>query len=222
MKNIALIMAGGSGNRMESSIPKQFLKLNGKPILMHTIERFLYFDDTMEIIVVLPQSQIKTWKNLCSEHAFTVKHQLTTGGSNRFNSVKNGLQLIQNEVGLVAIHDGVRPFVSVKTLERCMATALEKGNAIPVIKPYESVRQIKGNQNIAVNRDEYALVQTPQTFDIQTIVQAYNQPFSSTFTDDASVLESTGKPIFLVEGNRENIKITEPLDLILAHAIDSL
>jgi 2-C-methyl-D-erythritol 4-phosphate cytidylyltransferase len=219
MNIIALIMAGGSGNRMEASIPKQFLLLNGKPILMHTMERIHNFKPTIQLIVVLPSSQIELWKNLCNEHQFSLPHKIATGGATRFESVKNGLQTIENLMGIVAIHDGVRPFVSDQTLDRCIETALNKGNAIPVIKPFESIRQLNQDGNWAVNRDEFALVQTPQTFDIQTIVKAYKQDFSPNFTDDASVLEKKGLPIHLIEGNRENIKITEPIDLILAQAL---
>lgn len=219
MNIIALIMAGGSGYRMDAQVPKQFLLLNGKPILMHTMERINNYMPTIQQIVVLPSSQIELWKNLCNEHQFSLLHQIATGGATRFESVKNGLQTLENIEGIVAIHDGVRPFVSNQTLERCLETAQKMGNAIPVIKPFESIRKLNQKGSTAVNRDEFALVQTPQTFDIQTIVKAYKQEFSTNFTDDASVLEKTGLPIHLVEGNRENIKITEPIDLILAQAL---
>jgi 2-C-methyl-D-erythritol 4-phosphate cytidylyltransferase len=219
MNIIALIMAGGNGNRMEAQVPKQFLLLNGKPILMHTLERFHSFDPKIQITVVLPPSQIELWKLLCAQHQFTIPHQMTTGGATRFESVKNGLQTLEKVEGIVAIHDGVRPFVSNQTLERCIETAQKMGNAIPVIKPFESVRQLTKTGSISVNRDDFALVQTPQTFDIQTIVKSYKQDNSPNFTDDASVLEKTGQPIHLVDGNRENIKITEPIDLILAQAL---
>lgn len=219
MNIIALIMAGGSGNRMESHIPKQFLLLNGKPILMHTIERFHKYNPTIQKIVVLPDNQIELWNKLCNEHQFALTHHIATGGSTRFESVRNGLQTIENVEGIVAIHDGVRPFVSNQTLDRCIETAQKNGNAIPVIKPFESIRKLNQKGSEAVNRDEFVLVQTPQTFDIQTILKAYKQEFSTDFTDDASVLEKTGLPIHLVDGNRENIKITEPIDLILAQAL---
>lgn len=219
MNIIALIMAGGSGNRMESHIPKQFLLLNGKPILMHTIERFHKYNPTIQKIVVLPDNQIELWKKLCNEHQFALPHHIATGGSTRFESVRNGLQTIENVEGIVAIHDGVRPFVSNQTLDRCIETAQKNGNAIPVIKPFESIRKLNQKGSEAVNRDEFVLVQTPQTFDIQTIVKAYKHDFSPFFTDDASVLEKTEHRIHLVDGNRENIKITEPIDLILAQAL---
>ena len=215
MTNYALIVAGGSGSRMNATVPKQFLLLNEKPVLMHTIERFHEFDNAMEIIVVLPETQFSLWENLCHEYKFSIRHQLVAGGSVRFESVKNGLSKIQGD-GIVAIHDGVRPLVSLETIGRCFEVARLKGNAIPVMPVIESLRMIDGENSKAVDRSSFVTIQTPQVFSISEIKSAYNQPFSEAFTDDASVLEAAGSEINLVKGNIENIKITHPADLIFA------
>ncbi len=215
MTNYALIVAGGSGSRMNADVPKQFLLLNEKPVLMHTIERFHEFDNAMEIIVVLPETQFSLWENLCHEYKFSIRHQLVAGGSVRFESVKNGLSKIQGD-GIVAIHDGVRPLVSFETIGRCFEVAQLKGNAIPVMPVIESLRMIDGENSKAVDRSSFVTIQTPQVFSVSEIKTAYNQPFSEVFTDDASVLEAAGSAINLVEGNIENIKITHPADLIFA------
>jgi len=215
MTNYALIVAGGSGSRMNADVPKQFLLLNDKPVLMHTIERFHEYDNAMEIIVVLPEAQFPLWENLCHEYKFSIRHQLVAGGSVRFESVKNGLSRIQDD-GVVAIHDGVRPLVSLETIGRCFEIARLKGNAIPVMPVIESLRMIDGENSKAVDRSSFVTIQTPQVFSISDIKSAYNQSFNEVFTDDASVLEAAGLAINLVEGNIENIKITHPADLILA------
>ncbi len=215
MTNYALIVAGGSGSRMNADVPKQFLLLNEKPVLMHTIERFHEFDNAMEIIVVLPETQFSLWKNLCREYKFRIQHQLVAGGSVRFESVKNGLSKIQGD-GIVAIHDGVRPLVSFETIGRCFEVARLKGNAIPVMPVIESLRMIDGENSKAVDRSSFVTIQTPQVFNVSEIKAAYNQPFNEAFTDDASVLEAAGLAINLVEGNIENIKVTHPADLIFA------
>lgn len=215
MKKFALIVAGGSGSRMNSNIPKQFIEINRRPVLMHTFDAFFNFDPNLEFILVLPKDQLTLWKSICEKHSFQFKHKIAFGGKTRFNSVKNGLEQISGE-GIVFIHDGVRPLVSVQTLKNCFEIAVEKGNALPVITVSESVRVIEGTENRAVDRTKYFLVQTPQTFQTGIIQNAYKQSENEMFTDDASVLESTGESIHLVEGNRENIKITYPEDLILA------
>ena len=215
MTNYALIVAGGSGSRMNATVPKQFLLLNEKPVLMHTIELFHEYDNAMEIIVVLPETQFSLWENLCREYKFSIRHQLVAGGSVRFESVKNGLSKIQGD-GFVAIHDGVRPLVSLETIGRCFEVARLKGNAIPVMPVIESLRMIDGENSKAVDRSSFVTIQTPQVFSISDIKSAYNQSFNEVFTDDASVLEAAGLAINLVEGNIENIKITHPADLILA------
>jgi len=214
-KNYALIVAGGSGSRMNATVPKQFLLLNEKPVLMHTIERFYHYDNAMEIIVVLPEAQFQLWESLCHKHNFTIQHRLVAGGSVRSESVKNGLAEIKDE-GVAAIHDGVRPLVSFETIGRCFEVAALKGNAIPVMPVIESLRMIDGEKSKAVDRSSFVTIQTPQVFSISEIKKAYNQPFSEAFTDDASVLEAAGSAINLVEGNIENIKITHPADLLFA------
>ncbi len=215
MKKLVIIVAGGSGKRMGAVVPKQFLLLKSKPVLMHTISCFYNYDNEMEIIVVLPKEHINIWNQLCVDYNFTIKHQITEGGSERFYSVKNGLEKI-NYNGIVAIHDGVRPLVSNETIKRCFKKAFETGAAIPVIPIVESLRIVDGDTSKSVNRSEYVSVQTPQCFNIELIKSAYQQDFSNTFTDDASVVEKFGHQVSLVNGNIENIKITSPQDLILA------
>ena len=215
MKKVALIVAGGSGTRMGKTIPKQFVEIAGKPILMLTIEAFYKYDPKIDIILVLPKNQMELWKELCERSGFTIIHTIATGGKTRFQSVKNGLDHTPQN-GIVFIHDGVRPFVSVDTLNNCYNCALENGNAIPVIQVSESLRKLEDGNSRAVNRDSYKLVQTPQTFQIDKIRKAYQQKEDSFFTDDASVLEANGEKIYLVEGNRQNMKITYPEDIQLA------
>ncbi len=218
IKNFVIIVAGGSGSRMGTQIPKQFLELCGKPVLMHTIQVFYDFYPESKIILVLPEDQQPFWKGLCLKHSFSLAHQVVSGGKTRFHSVKNGLSQI-TEAGIVFIHDGVRPLVSKETLERCLETAQKSGNAIPVLPVNESLRKQEGNLNISVDRSQYFSVQTPQTFRSEQILEAFKQEFDPAFTDDASVTEKAGFPIYLVEGNRENIKITNPTDLIVAEAL---
>ena len=171
LKKFALIVAGGSGNRMGKEIPKQFLKIGEKPVLMHTFEAFAQFDPQMEFLLVLPKEQVNAWKELCSKHKFTYAYKLAYGGANRFQSVKNGLDAI-NEEGIVFIHDGVRPLVAQQTIQNCLDTALSLGNALPVVPPSESVRYSIGNENKAVDRTKFFLVQTPQTFEVSGSVIA--------------------------------------------------
>ena len=188
--NHVIIVAGGSGQRMASAVPKQFLPLGGRPILMRTIERFAAFDPAMDIIVVLPQSQTDYWQRLCHEHRFGIGHRTTAGGATRYESVRNGLALVDGE-GLVGIHDGVRPLVSQPTLERCYAMAATHGNAIPACDSVDSVRMLKPDgSNTAADRTCVKLVQTPQVFDVKLIKQAYQLGYRPTFTDDASVAEA--------------------------------
>lgn len=217
-KIFAVIVAGGSGMRMGSEIPKQFILLNGLPILMHTISLFKRYNSDIQIIVVLPDAQISYWKDLCEKYQFNIQHQIEIGGETRFHSVQNGLELVTSP-SLVAIHDGVRPFVSFDALDRLFEIALKNDNAIPVVDVVESIRKIEKNNSIMVNRSDYRLVQTPQVFDADLILKAYEQSFNQEFTDDASVVEKMGVKINLVEGNRENIKITTPFDLIIGEAL---
>lgn len=220
MKKYAIIVAAGSGNRMKTEIPKQFLLLNKLPVLMHTISAFCKYDKNIEIILVLSENKLKYWEQLCKKHHFTIKHTIVKGGETRFHSVKNALLTIDSGSGstdeLVAIHDGVRPLVSKATVERCFDTALKLGNAIPAVDVVESVRIIEQNINKAVDRSKYKLIQTPQVFQGKLIKQAYEQKFIPQFTDDASVIEAAGYEVNLVQGNRENIKITTNLDMLFA------
>jgi len=215
MKKFVILVAGGSGSRMGTEIPKQFLEILGTPILMHTIQVFLDFDPEIELILVLPEAQQKFWKELCLKHSFSIPVRIANGGETRFHSVSNGLELVDGE-GIVFIHDGVRPLVSQETLARCFESAVKSGNAIPVLPVTESLRKTEGDQNFSVDRSQYFSVQTPQTFRSEQIQEAFRQNYDSAFTDDASVAEKAGYSIHLVAGNRENIKITEPGDLIVA------
>jgi 2-C-methyl-D-erythritol 4-phosphate cytidylyltransferase len=218
-KRYAIIVAGGSGVRMGYDIPKQFIELNGKPILMWTIDVFDGLANRPEIIVVLPEAQVEQWNELCKKHSYKVNHKVTIGGKERFFSVKNGLNLVDDSNSIVAIHDGVRPLVSPNVIEECYITADKLGNAIPVIQPVESVRIVENDSSSAFPRTKVLLVQTPQVFKTSLIKRCYEQPFSINFTDDASVIEAMGEKVFTVNGNRENIKITTPADLIFANAL---
>lgn len=218
MKHTALIVAGGKGLRMGSELPKQFLPIGGKPVLMHTLEAFRRFDPEIDLILVLPEEQQEYWKQLCDRHHFTLRHLIANGGETRFHSVKNGLALVSGG-GLVGVHDGVRPFVSQEVIRRCYDKAATEKAVIPVVDVVETVRQVTESGSRTVNRDDYKLVQTPQVFDSDLLRRAYAQDFMPFFTDDASVVEAMGVPVYLVEGNRENIKLTTPFDLKIATAL---
>ena len=215
-----IIVAGGKGLRMGSDIPKQFLPIGGKPVLMRTLERFRAYSTALQIILVLPEAQQDYWRKLCEEYHFDVEHQIANGGQTRFHSVQNGLALVPDDAeGVVGVHDGVRPFPSIEVIRNCYETARTAKAVIPVIPVVETVRQLDNEQSKTVPRDNYRLVQTPQTFDIQLLKAANRQPYNDGFTDDASVVESYGHAITLVEGNRENIKITTPYDLKIAEVL---
>jgi len=215
-----IIVAGGKGLRMGSDIPKQFLPIGGKPVLMRTMERFREYSPALQIILVLPKSQQDYWIKLCQKHNFTVAYQLADGGDTRFHSVQHGLALIPDIAeGVVGVHDGVRPFPSIDVIKNCYKTARTKKAVIPVIPVVETVRHLEGETSVTVPRNEYRLVQTPQCFDIQLLKAANRQPYNDGFTDDASVVEAFGFAITLVEGNRENIKITTPYDLKIAEVL---
>lgn len=218
MTQYALIVAGGKGLRMGTDLPKQFLPIGGKPVLMRTLEAFYTYNPEMQIILVLPRSQHKYWTELCGEYHFSLPHTIADGGETRFHSVKNGLAFVTSP-GLVGVHDGVRPFVSQEVIARCYALAAEKKAVIPVVDVVETVRHLEGEGSATVSRDDYKLVQTPQVFDATLLKEAYEQPYTSHFTDDASVVEAIGAPVFLTPGNRENIKITTPFDLKIATAL---
>lgn len=221
-----IIVAGGKGLRMGSDIPKQFLPIGGKPILMRTLERFHAYSPTLQIILVLPKDQHDYWMQLCKKYDFPLPstgeaerglYQMTDGGETRFHSVQHGLALIPDDAeGVVGVHDGVRPFPSIEVVRNCYETARRQKAVIPVIPVVETLRHITEGTK---PRGDYRLVQTPQTFDIQLLKAANRQPYNDNFTDDASVVESYGYPITLVDGNRENIKITTPYDLKIAEIL---
>lgn len=211
-----IIVAGGKGLRMGTDIPKQFLPIGGKPVLMRTLERFREYSEALQIILVLPKDQQDYWKELCKEYNFNVEYILADGGQTRFHSVQHGLAFIPDDAeGVVGVHDGVRPFPSIDVIKRCYETAREAKAVVPVVPVVETIRKI-GITSHTVPRNDYRLVQTPQTFDIQLLKAANQQPYKDDFTDDASVVESYGQTITLVDGNRENIKITTPFDLKIA------
>ncbi|WP_306551779.1 2-C-methyl-D-erythritol 4-phosphate cytidylyltransferase [Daejeonella sp.] len=215
MKYYAIIVGGGSGSRMQSDVPKQFMLLNGKPILMHTIESFYYSDFKPEIILVLNVDFITYWEQLCEKYNFLIPHTLIKGGLQRFHSVKNGIKAIKED-SVIAIHDAVRPLASNELICRSFKEAEQLGNAIVAIKSKDSVRQQKGNSSLSLNRDEIYLIQTPQTFQFELLNTAYKQEYSNEFTDDASVVERTGITLNLIKGESKNLKITFPEDLSLA------
>lgn len=221
--NHTIIVAGGKGLRMGGDIPKQFIPVNGMPVLMHTIRRFREFDPQMHIVLVLPKDHQDYWRQLCGEYCFTDRHDIADGGSTRFHSSQNGIMALTEapDTDIVAIHDGVRPLVSVETIGRCFTAAAESGAAIPVLPVIDTLRYVGHADENGVNteqghnvlRSDYRVVQTPQTFRLALLRRAFTQPFSERFTDDASVVEALGEKVTMVDGNRENIKITTPYDL---------
>ena len=212
-----IIVAGGSGSRMQSELPKQFIDLGGKPILMHTLQQFHAYSPLLKIVVVLPQNQLSYWQELCMQKQFSVPHTVVAGGASRFQSVKNGLAEVKNK-GMVAIHDGVRPFVPVEVIREAFTVAREKGNAVVSVPLKDSIRQVSGPVSKALDREQFRLIQTPQCFRAELLQKAYALPEENTFTDDASVVEKLGENINLVPGSYENIKITTPEDLLWAEA----
>jgi 2-C-methyl-D-erythritol 4-phosphate cytidylyltransferase len=232
-----IIVAGGKGLRMGGDIPKQFIPIAGKPVLMRTIERFREYSPDLQIILVLPKAQQDYWHQLCEEYHFPypqpagtnlpplrgterVSYQIADGGETRFHSVQNGLRLIpDDEQGIVGVHDGVRPFVSVEVIKRCYDAARTHKAVIPVVPVVETLRHLSGDKGYNVLRSDYRLVQTPQAFDIQLLKAANQQPYTEQFTDDASVVEAFGQTVTMVEGNRENIKLTTPFDLRIAEVL---
>ena len=266
MKKYAIIVAGGKGLRMGGELPKQFIPVEGRPVLMRTLDTFHACDSAIQIILVLPRDHQPYWQELCREYDFRVPHRIADGGATRFYSVQNGLALVDADEALVAVHDGVRPFVAHEVIEACYREAEAHGAVVPVVPVVETVRQIvaspnpsqggelysamtespncpsvyrgtspkgggsskrsaeqssrgRGEASITVPRDAYRLVQTPQTFRASLLRRAYELPFCEAFTDDASVVEALGHPVHLVDGNRENIKLTTPYDLIVAKAL---
>jgi len=246
MQEYVIIVAGGKGLRMGGDIPKQFLPIGGRPVLMRTIERFRESLPDVRIILVLPEAQQDYWRQLCEQYHFEMDYLLANGGETRFHSVQNGLALIPDDAeGVVGVHDGVRPFPSIDVIRCCYETARTAKAVVPVIPVVETLRHLCGcvldgqsqaeaskaqmeeesekvrckKESVTVPRGDYRLVQTPQTFDVQLLKAANRQPYNEGFTDDASVVEAYGYDITLVEGNRENIKITTPYDLKVAEAL---
>lgn len=218
MKKNVIIVAGGKGLRMGNDLPKQFIPIGGKPVLMRTIEAFYRFDRDINIILVLPVSHQDYWKSLCEEYNFSIEHTIANGGETRFHSVKNGLALVTN--GLVGVQDGVRPFGSVEMIKRCFDAAREYPAVIPVIDSTDSLREVVDeDKSRIVDRSKIRLVQTPQVFDVNVLKKAYQTDFKETFTDDASVVEAMGVDVHLVKGEVTNIKITTPLDLKIGELI---
>lgn len=215
MNYYALIVAGGTGSRMNSEIPKQFLLLHSKPILMHTIEAFYHSDLKPEIIVALNANFFQAWKDLCASYNFTIPHQLVEGGAERFHSVKNGIEGLK-EKSIVAVHDALRPLISNDLITRAFREAEDKRTAVAAVPSRDSIRQVQDNSSKALDRKTIYIIQTPQVFWSDDLKDAYKQPYSDLFTDDASVIEKTGIKINLIEGENSNLKITYPEDLRIA------
>ena len=222
MKKYIIVVAGGKGLRMGGDVPKQFQTIGGRPVLMVTLERLHSIDPSMQLILVLPAEQFEYWKELCRQYDFAVPLLLTNGGATRFHSVQNGLAQVDDiDEALVGVHDGVRPFVSQKVVDDCFREAWIHGAAIPMTDVHDSLRHIVGADGVTevVPRDRYRLVQTPQVFKLSVLRKAYEQRFVESFTDDASVVEALGEKVSGVEGNRENIKITTPFDMLVAKTL---
>lgn len=217
MEKFVVLVAGGSGSRMQSALPKQFMLLANKPVLMHSIQAFYKYDKSIHIVVVLPTAQLEQWETICREHNFQIPHQTIKGGATRFHSVQQGLTLV-NTGSLVAVHDGVRPLVSQETISAVFTEAEKNGNAVPCIPLNDSIREVNKDTNRALMRENFRLIQTPQCFQSNILKKAMLQPYRDGFTDCASVVESDGVKINLVTGNTENIKLTTPADFIIASA----
>ncbi len=217
----AVVVAGGSGQRMGAKIPKQFLELKGRPVLMHTVEAFYQYPEKIEIILVLPEEHTKSWEALCNRYNFNLPVTLQHGGASRFQSVKNGLSAIDGD-GLVAIHDGVRPLIDTATIRRSFEIAQKHHSAVASVPLKDSIREMSENNSKSVDRSKFRIVQTPQTFKLSLIKQAYQQAQNDDFTDDASVWEAAGHTVRLFEGSEKNLKITTIRDLMVAEMLMSL
>ena len=219
MNEYVIIVAGGNGSRMNSDIPKQYLKINNKPILIHTIQRFYDYNSSIKVICCVHKNYIVEVSNMMSHYFSDKKIMITEGGETRFHSVKNGLNQINETEALVAIHDAARPLVSVVTIQKTFESAKNNGSGIPVVSVNESIRLIENNSSKAVNRNDYKIVQTPQCFKTGLIKNAFEVEYNHSFTDDATVFEYSGNKVNLTEGNSENIKITLPNDLVIAESL---
>lgn len=217
-KRFAIIVAGGSGSRMQSAVPKQFLLLHGLPVLMHTMQAFYNSHPKPQIILALPQSYHEYWIQLCTNHKFALPYQLVGGGHTRFHSVRNALALVPNDA-LVAVHDAVRPLISPTIIEDAYLQANEHGAVVVAVKSRDSIRQSRNGETKSLLRDEVYLVQTPQTFKASLLKEAYEHPYQESFTDDASVAEQAGHAIHIVEGSYQNFKITFPEDIVIAELL---
>jgi 2-C-methyl-D-erythritol 4-phosphate cytidylyltransferase len=218
MQKIAVIVAGGTGQRMGADIPKQFLLLNGKPLLYYTIQRFLEAWPDLQIILVLPEAHIAAGNEIITDLKANERVTITAGGDSRFQSVKNGLSLIK-EPAVIFVHDGVRCLVSNDLIKRCYQQTLDKGSAIPAIAATDSIRITNHNHHEVIDRNRVRIIQTPQTFLSEILIPAFDKPYEERFTDEATVVEASGKEVFLVEGAYTNIKITRPADLLIAEQI---
>lgn len=225
MNRYVIIVAGGKGLRMGSDLPKQFIPVGGKPILMHTVEKFAQWDPRARLLLVLPAEHQDYWRMLCREIGCRAEHRIVTGGETRFHSVRNALDVVKQDTDLgdddlIAVHDGVRPFVSEKVITDCFHVAAESGAVVAALPMVDSLREVQPDgTSQALDRSRYFAVHTPQVFRARLLLRAYEAPYSSLFTDDASVVEALGKHIALVPSNRENIKITTPLDLAIAREL---
>lgn len=217
-KRGVIIVAGGSGRRMGGALPKQFMMLDNEPILARSINRMHEALPAAEIVVVLPEEHVELWKNIAARFD-VARHKIAIGGKERFHSVKNGLAVLSDEVAIVGIHDAVRPLASKKLIIKLFLEAENNTAVIPVVAPIDSYRIVDGDNSRIIDRSALRMIQTPQLFQAEALRKAYEQPFSSTFTDDASVMEAAGHKVTLVEGERENIKITTPSDMLIAEAI---
>jgi len=218
MKKIAIIVAGGTGQRMGSVVPKQFLEIEGKAILLHTIDQFTAAFSDIELVIVLPQGYIEEGQTLLAQNGYNKNVQFVAGGETRFQSVKNGLTKVTSDA-IVFVHDAVRCLLTPALIQRCYQQAAEKGSAIPAVSATDTVRLIQGTGHVLLDRENVMLIQTPQTFQADLLLEAFKQDYVPEFTDEANVVEANGKSVYLVDGEFENIKITRPLDLAIAEYI---
>lgn len=218
MKKTAIIVAGGTGQRMGTVVPKQFLAIEGKTILLHTIDQFVAAFSDMNFVIVLPEGYIQEGKNLIESSGLTQQFQFVAGGDTRFQSVKNGLAQVDKDA-IVFVHDAVRCLLTPALIQRCYQQAVEKGSAIPAVSSTDSIRVMEAGQHHVVDRENVMMIQTPQTFNATLLIRAFDQSYLPSFTDEANVVEASGTPVYLVDGEFENIKITRPLDLAIAEYI---
>lgn len=220
MEKYVIIVAGGSGSRMKSKLPKQFMLINGLPVLMHSMQAFYDYDQTISIVLTLPVAEIEAWQELSEKHDFSIPHQVVIGGETRYHSVNNGLKAITENEGVVAVHDGVRPLISREVIAEAYTVAKESHSAVVCVPLKDSIREIVADgSNKHRDRSKFMMVQTPQVFNLSSLKAAYNRGYEEQFTDDASVFEAAGGKITLVNGEYTNIKITTPEDLIIAEAL---